>query len=193
MTTPEQALLAELAANGFSVHSVWELFGRKLNYKSIIPVLLRWLPAITDQKVKEAVVRALSVKWAKPGAAPLLVKEFEKAHDPSGIGMGWAIANALSVVADDSVFEELSQLVKNPKYGSSREMLAVALGNIKDARADDVLLDLLDDDEVAGHALIALRKRRTQKGRPKVERLINHPKSWVREEARKFLKKLSRT
>ncbi len=151
--------------------------------------MINWLPKVDNQDVKEAIIRALSVPWAKgTKAVGLLLDEFGKG-DPL---LRWAVGNALSVVADDSVFEDIVHLVTDRRHGKAREMLAVALGNMKDPRAVDVLIELLEDDEVAGHALIALRKLKAEKARPHIERFLNHPKTWVRNEAKKALEKLNR-
>jgi HEAT repeat protein len=180
-------VLADLAQAGFSLDWIDELFNKKLDYEAAIPILLRWLPQMDNLDVKEDIVRALSVRWAKPVAAPALIEEYRCAHDRS---LKWAIANALSVVADDSVIDQLIELVQDKRHGKAREMLAVALGNMKDLRAVDVLIELLEDDEMAGHALVALRKLKAKKARPHIERFLNHQKTWVRNEAKRALAKI---
>lgn len=69
-------------------------------------------------------------------------------------------------------------------------MLAVALGNMKTPTAVDLLIELLNDDEVAGHALMALGKLKAQKARSQIERFLGCSKPWVRKEASKALAKL---
>jgi HEAT repeat protein len=71
-------------------------------------------------------------------------------------------------------------------------MVVLALANMRDSRAVDVLLGLLDDDEVAGHAVMALGKLKAGKARPAIEEFLKHPKPWVRKEAKKALDKLRR-
>ncbi len=102
----------------------------------------------------------------------------------------WTIGNALSVVADDSVFEDLVELAKDQRHGRAREMLMLALGRMKNPRAAAVLMELLDDDEVVGHAVIGLGNLRAEKARPLLERFLNHPMPWVRTEAKRALKKI---
>ena len=60
--------------------------------------------------VKEAMVRALSVPFAR-GAAPMFVTEFERAA-PDQDALKWALGNGLSVVADDAVFESVAGLLR---------------------------------------------------------------------------------
>jgi HEAT repeat protein len=68
-------------------------------------------------------------------------------------------------------------------------MLAVALGNMSKASAVvDVLLELLKDDEVAGHAIIALGNLKAGAAREAIQVFLKDPKPWVRKEAEKALK-----
>lgn len=185
-------VLDDLRDVGFDVVSIGELSGKRLNYERAIPVLLRWLPRIDDRRVKEDIVRALSVKWARPTAAAPLIEEFRRVEDETGLGLKWAVGSALEVVADDAVFEDLVHLVQHRRHGRAREMIAVALGNMKDPRAVDVLIELLNDDEVAGHALMGLRKLGAKKARPYIEPFLNHPRTWWRNEAKRALQKIDK-
>jgi HEAT repeat protein len=69
-------------------------------------------------------------------------------------------------------------------------MLAIALGNIKDSRAEQVLIPLLRDEEIAGHAIIALGKVGSRNACSAIESFLNHSVAWVRQEARKALSRL---
>ena len=69
-------------------------------------------------------------------------------------------------------------------------MLALALGNMHNPRAVDVLTDLLDDEEVVGYAVMALGKLRASAARERLETLTKHPNKWVRREAQKALSRL---
>jgi hypothetical protein len=183
-------ILRDLASAGFHVDTIAELYNQRLHYKKAIPILLSWLPRIADPAVKESVIRALSVRWARPAAALPLVREFRQAPDSSIDSMRWAIANALSVVADDAVFDEIVRLVRDRRYGKDREMLAVALGNMKNPQAVSVLLELLDDEQVVGHAVMAIGKLKARDARSAVEKLALHPKKWIRKEVEKTLRRI---
>jgi len=185
-------IVRELKEAGFAVESIDELRRSGVSYKGAINVLLKWIPLTENVGVKESIVRALSVPWAKPTAARPLLGEFRTAPAATASGLKWAIGNALEVVADDSVLDEIFELAKDKRHGKSREMLAVALGNMKDPRAVDVLIELLSDEEVAGHALIGLGKLKAGKARPHIESFLDHPKPWIRKEAKKALAKLKK-
>jgi len=174
----------DLASAGFQVDTVADLFNRNMNYEGAIPILLFWITRITDPAVKEDVIRALTVPWAKPAAALPLVQEFRLAADE---GMRWAIANALSVVADDAVLDDVIQLVTDVRNGKAREMLALALGNMKNPQAVSVLTDLLNDAQVVGHAVMALGTLNAKGARSSVEKLASHPTKWIRKEVQKAL------
>lgn len=179
---------------GLNVSSVYDLVNSKESYPQAIPVLLDFLPKVKDLRVKEGIVRALTVKKARgTGAAEMLITEFSKIDDsPNSLPLKWAIGNALSVIADDEVFEKIVDLVYNKKHGKAREMLVSSLANMKDSRAVDVLIELLQDEETVGHAAFALGKLKVKKAKPHLERLLNHPKAWVRKEAKRALEKIDR-
>ena len=185
-----EPILADLSQLGVRIDSLSELVNKSIDYQVAIPLLISWLPRTSNTAVKSTLVRSLTVKWAKPEAAIPLIKEFQKTPQSEEFGLKWAIGNALSVVADDSVFDEIVELVRDKRHGRAREMLAVALANMKNPRAVDVLLSLLDDDEIAGHALIALRKLAPPEAREAIEQFVDHPKTWVRNEAKRALKKI---
>jgi len=71
-------------------------------------------------------------------------------------------------------------------------MVVLALGKMKNPRAIDVLIELLDDDEVSGHALSSLLKLKARKARPHFERFLNDPRGWVRKIAKRAVAKLEK-
>jgi hypothetical protein len=128
----------------------------RFDFEAAAPVLVDWLPRVKTALVKERIVRSLTgEKTATPLALEPLVAEFRRADDH---GLKWAIGNALATLADDSIADELVELARDRRHGGSREMLMDALARTKDKRALDALVDLVDDDDVAGHAISALRR-----------------------------------
>lgn len=161
------------------------------DYERSVPVLVEWLPRIEDRRVKEAIVRSLSTKHARGVAAPVLVEEFKKAKgDP--LGLQWAIGNALEVVADRSLFGDLVALARDRSNGRGREMVVLALARTGDPEASGVLIELLDDEEVAGHAVAALRKLAPIEARPYLERFLDDRRAWVRRDAKAALGKIEK-
>lgn len=179
-------VLADLASKGVWVTTLNELRTREASdYVTAMPILLRWLPHVSDSGAKEEIIRTLSLPNASPDAARPLVEEFITAKTD---GLRWSAANGLAVVADDSVLNDIVRLVGDNRYGKAREMLAVALGNMRSPRAVDVLIDLIDDAHMAAHAAMALGKLRASTGRDPLRALARrHPKEWVRTEAQKAI------
>jgi HEAT repeat protein len=109
-----------------------------------------------------------------------------------GPGMKQAIGNALSIVADDSVFQDIVALVGDKRHGQARVMVVEGLANMRDPQAVDVLCELLEDEEVAAHAVVALGKLKAGRARPQIEPFLSHSEGWVRKEAKRALAKIDR-
>jgi HEAT repeat protein len=186
----EWALVKSLREMGFAVDHVSDLRHGRWGYRSAVPLLIEALPSVADHRVKEEIVRTLSVKLAKPVAGPAMVKVFKESDRH---GLRWAAANGLELVADKSLFDEIAALAVDQRYGKSREMLALALGNIGGEPAREVLLKLLDDEVMTGHAIMGLRKIGDPRSRSAIEQFANHPKTWVRNEVKKALAKFDRS
>jgi HEAT repeat protein len=183
-------VMADLAKAGFAVSNVSELYQKRMNYVPAIPVLMKWLPAVSHAGVKESIVRALSVPFAK-AAAPLLVAEYRRT-DSGNAALKWAIGNALEATADDSVRDDMIELARDRSAGKAREMIVTGLGNMSDPQIVDVLVELLGDEEMCGYAVMALGKLAAAASgtRSQIEAFLKHPAAWVRKEARQAIKKI---
>jgi HEAT repeat protein len=177
-------LIEELHALGYDVATPEDLPRTGRRYRDAVPLLLEWLPRLDDIAARESAVRALSVQWARPDAIGPLLREFELSDAET---YRWAVGNALSVVADDSAFDDLARIVRDRKYSKAREMVAVALGNMKERRdeARRVLTELLVDEELVQHALLGLETLGDPASLPAVERLLTHDGRWIRACAKK--------
>jgi HEAT repeat protein len=160
------------------------------DYRAAIPVLVRWLPR-AHPRIKDSLVRALSVPYAKRIAAPALIAEFRSAP-PEPPGYKWTVGYAVSVVADDSVFDDIVSLALDKSQGPPRSLVVDALANMRNPGAVDVLTELLADDEVVGHAVCALGKLKAVRVRPLIEPILDHPDSGVRKQAQRALAKIDR-
>jgi HEAT repeat protein len=188
-----EGLLEELAAAGYPVGSVSELRTSRARYADAVPVLLRWLARAETLKEKEEIVRALSVPWARAAALGPLIKEFRAAPapgDPKSELMRWAVGNGIEVLWDDARFEELVALARDERYGKAREMVVLGLGRSKRPEAGAVLVELLDDAVVNGHAVKALGKLRDPRARDGLRRMTEDGRAWVRKEAERALARL---
>jgi HEAT repeat protein len=188
-----EPIINDLNKLGISVSSLTELPALSVTDDRYIPILLDWLPRTPDVDIKEGIVRALTVPQARRVAAPTLIREFLRA--PSGeSALKWAIGNALAVLSDEAVLSDVINILRDRTHGSSREMFAVSLGNMKTQKAVELavetLLELLDDPDLTGHAIMALGKLKAAVALPALERLLNHPKAWVRKEAASAIRKI---
>lgn len=196
MSMSVDSLLSDLGAVGYPVSDLADLVNTRLPYPEAVPVLVRWLDALDVSDVRrvrgdvEMVVRALAVPAARGVAAPSLMKLFRHVADRDSLGLGWAIGNSLEVVADDSVADDLFALATDRSYGRAREMVVLGLARLSSPLAEQVLIGLLTDEDVVGHAVIALGKRRSRAAASLITRLLQHPKPWVRKEARKALARI---
>lgn len=145
----EVDLVRDLSAVGVPVTSVWNLVNSNEQYLLAIPVLLNHLDRTYPAKVREGIVRALSVPAARGVASPALISAFEQEQDAQ---LKWVIGNALSVVADEPSVAEIARIARNPRHGEARQMLLLALSRIGTQTARGILEELLRDDELAGLA-----------------------------------------
>jgi HEAT repeat protein len=189
-------VVAALKDVGVNANSVYDLVNSKQPYPQAIPVLLKFLPSVSDDRIKEGIARALGVEEAKPMAAETLIREFKNylSETPSQQHTKWAIGNALATVADDSVFYEVVSLLHNKTQGSARSSVVPALCNMvmHRERAIALLMKLLDDDEVKVQAMIALGNLRVSEARPRIEVFLRHNDSWVRQQAQRAISKIDK-
>lgn len=100
---------------------------------------------------------------------------------------GWVIGNGLRLLAKQSDFEALDRLARERRFGTGRQMIVLALGRMKDPRAIDTLLGLLDDPQVAMTAIMALGKLKAQGARAQVAEFLDDPNPDFRREAKRTL------
>ncbi len=192
----DKIVVQALRTAGLRIKSVYDLVNTKASYPEAIPVLINMLPKVHHDRIKEGIARALTVQEARPIAAQALVREFLRmpSDTESQEHTKWAIGNALSVVADDSVFGDIATLISDKRHGSARAMLLHALCNMREHREQAVhlLMDSLADDKIGVQAMIALGKLRVKKARVGIERFLKDLDPWVRQEAKRALAKIDK-
>lgn len=160
-------LLTELRSAGYAVQSVGELRHGGTPYRTALPILARWLPRIHDPRVKDDIVRTMSVKGAEPYLG-LLVDEFDKAGPGS---LRWAIGNALEILASDAILGDMVRIATDGRFGRDREMVVFGLRKLKVVSSLEALRRLLHDEDVAGFAARALGNRRAIEALPDLRAL----------------------
>jgi HEAT repeat protein len=172
-------LAADLERAGIDVGGFGEFISRSLpaaseastfDYERAMPILIKWLPLVKTSALKEVIVRGMTGEPSARGeGAKVLLVEFRRAPADEA-SLKWAIANALSTLADPSLADDLIELLQDPDQGPARQMLCEALHRTKDPRAPDVLIGLISDPDVSGHAIAALRDYGPKTSAPYLEK-----------------------
>jgi HEAT repeat protein len=97
----------------------------------------------------------------------------------------------MEVIADPAVAPEIMSIVADPSHGTARQMFVLALGTVGYRDSIPTLIKLLEDGDVAAHAVMALGKMAAREASPMLERLATSGKPWVRKEAMKALKRIA--
>lgn len=183
-------ITSELKKVGVDVADIYDLVNTNEPYPAAIPVLLFLLEeGIEHIGLREGVIRALAVREAIGKVGPVLIAEYNRTPKDKMM-LRWAIGNTLFTTITNKDVEDILTIVQDKENGMSRQMFVAALGKVKSERAEDVLIKLLDDDEVASHALEALSRLKSKKATDKIITLVNHPKALIRKEAEKALRKI---
>jgi HEAT repeat protein len=138
------------------------------------PILIRWLPRMDSAAVVESIARSLHGQRDAAGeGARQLIAAYRRMSD-SESSTRWAIASALSTLVGPADADDVIALLRDRRSGIARQMLCDALTRTRDPRAPEVLIELIDDDDVNGHAILALRRIGNWRAMPLPER--SHPK-----------------
>jgi HEAT repeat protein len=184
----EEKLLRDLKQVGINVCSVWDLVNGPNNYDKALPILIRYLESSDGVRFKEGIARALGVPRFNDATYPL-IREYKKASDE---GYKWAIGNSLATIAPKEALPELIEIMADQKHGSARQMIAEALGRIGDRSSIGVLIEVLKDNKVAGHAVEALGKIGDESAIEPIKPFLDHDMRWIRKAAEKALERIEK-
>jgi hypothetical protein len=151
----EQAkLLADLKDVGVQVESVWDFVNTADKYPAAIPVLLRHLVVPYSKRIKEGIVRALTVDYAGPEVLRELIKQFQEQSDDSANSLKWVLGNAISQVATPADAETVIGLAIDPAHGEARDMITQRLPRVvrDKTRLREILGHLLGDKQTEQYA-----------------------------------------
>lgn len=126
--------------------------------RAAMPVLLVALPSLTDAHLISSVAGHLRRPWARPQAFDPLLTAFRK-WAPSEATTGWHLGDALSSAATINRVADVVDVCRNEAFGIARQMPVAALARFK--KSPDIrpaLLELIHDDDVGLHAMLALRR-----------------------------------
>ncbi len=129
------------------------------DFDRAVPILIDWLPRVDDPRVKLAIVYSLDGRRSARGeGARRLIDEFRRPENADQPSLRWAIGNTLATLAGRADADAIIDILRDRSGGTARQMFCAALSRTKDPRRVDVLIDLIADDSVAGHAILAIRR-----------------------------------
>jgi hypothetical protein len=184
----KEKLIKEVRNKGIEIDNIVELKKINLKYRDLVPILLEHLVKVDDENDKEFLVRCLGVKGFVE-ASKTLIAEFYKSNN---LTFKWAIGNTLSIIQDESVVNELIKIAKEKEHGIARQMIIDGLGSYKDENVKTALIELLNDEEVMGHAISGLSRMGDKSLIKYIEPFLNFKVKWIRKEAEKAIKKLNK-
>jgi hypothetical protein len=141
-------LIADLAGIGLEVQSIYDLVNTSSSYNDAIPLLLEHLRRPYPDVIREGIARALAVRATRKMGWSVLVDEFCKT-DVSSKQLKDGLAIALAGASDDSVMQELIDLAKDKRHGSSRILLLAGIKRSRRPEARRAIDELANDPELA--------------------------------------------
>jgi hypothetical protein len=157
----EGSLLSDLKKIGIQLESVWDFVNTADKYPAAIPVLLRHLALPYHKRIKEGIIRALTVNYAGPEVLRELIKQFCEQADDSPNSLKWVLGNAISEVATSADAETVIALAMDPSHGEARDSITQRLPRVvkNKARLNEVLQHLMRDKQTEPYARLAARGR----------------------------------
>lgn len=144
--------------------------------------LVRLAPALRDRLSSFTVVEAPSghITW----------REYEHVLWTLGEGFRQVLKRRPPLRRHPVLFRAIAALCTETANRNGRESFTMLLGQYGGPSQAPTLVGLLDDPEVDGHALFALRTLKAPGGREAALRLLAQGNTWKRNEAKKYLRRL---
>jgi len=187
------ALFQRLRAVGVDAESMDDFAARAGDFDAHVDDIIQLLSSIRSRRVKDGFVRTIAkMPAAKGRAVPELIRQFRQAHADHDRTLGWTVGLAIGATATPHDFERLAEIATDRRYGTTRQMLVEGLGRLNHPDCRDTLVSLLGDEDVVGHAVRGLRQLKDPSAIAAVGPLSEHPRTWVRNEARSTLRALEK-
>ena len=181
----EAPILRDIKNAGFKLSSLYELH-HMIPKKEIVELLVKWLPNINNERVLDAIVRALAASKT-PFSGTVLSNVFEETTSQS---LRWTVANTIAEARPSDISEWVLETFKNVKYGKSREMLALAVARLVDPQiANEVLVSMFN--EFPGHVSLALAECGGVSELSFLKSQKENYKGWIKKEIDKAIKKIA--
>ena len=92
----------------------------------------------------------------------------------------------------EELLHNIEMMCKDKQFGKGRESYIMLLGQYGGPERIPVLIELLDDQEIQGHAVYSLRLLGAVEAEKKMYPFLHHEKSWIRKEAKKYYTKIGK-
>lgn len=193
LTENEKPLLVALKRIGIEAKSIWDLVNTKVKYPEAIQTLTEHIQYDYELRIKEGIVRALTVIEAKGISNEILFAEyFKSVKNQENELYCWAIGNAFNTIMLKSDIINIKKIVTNKSYGTSRQMFVMALGRAKTEESEKILIDLLDDNDVVLYAISGVKRHKSINAINKLNELLTSPRKEVIRDAKKALESIEK-
>lgn len=182
-----------LEDNGIGIEKIEDLLRDRSLCKKAIPQLLEYFQLSDYIPVKSKILSILMNCGRNKQITKVLIEQFRN-YANKGTYLGWDIAQTLSNTCTKDDIDIIIELIKNKNYGTDRQMLLLALAKMgySEEKIFNALSEMLKDDDLLGQAVEALGILKNKKAVPLIEPFLNHEKEWIRNEAKKALKNITK-
>lgn len=174
-----------------NINSVYDLVNKQYIFSDeLILFLVKLLDETDNIDIKEGLIRALTFKNASKYAAKKIIEEFLSINDEN---YQWVCGNALGTMINKQNEKHLLLIAKDKSFGQSRQMIIANLWQCElSPKVVDLLIQLLKEPDVCGHAIEALKKIKSKRTRPYLELFLDYPITWIRNNAKKAIQSIDK-
>lgn len=187
---PDSILLAfkqELLNLGFSFQVLNQAESLLPKYKDIVlPVVIKYYKKAKLKNEKQYLLGWFHHKGLEE-VVPMLLEDY--CSDNTDVNK-WAIGDRLYQICSKKYVDDYLKIIADPSYGKDRQMIVLLVGKLKVEAAIPILIDLLEDEGVRLHAIVALGNFKREEFRCHFERFQNSTHPGWRKYAKIALKKL---
>lgn len=189
---PDSVLLAfkqELLNLGFNFQVLNQAECLMPKYKDmVLPIVIKYYKKAKLKNEKRYLLRWFHHKGLEE-VVPMLLEDY-CSYNPN-IDK-WAIGDCLYQIRSKEYIDDYLKIISDFSYGQDRQMIILLVGKLKVEKAIPILINLLEDEGVRLHAIIALGDFKREELRPYFERFQNSTHPGWRKYAKSAIKKLDR-
>jgi len=169
-------------------HSLQVAISRLVNSSNlsviVLQEILKTLPSIVDAFPDQSVVEHKGQK--------IIWHRYETLIWEIGEAFRQILKKHKELRKESNLFRDFEQVALDAQFGKGRESFVMLLGQYGDQNVIGSLKTLLEDREVQGHAVYALRFIGASEVQDDIRPFLQSSKTWVRNEAKKYFEKLEK-